>query len=144
MTYLDDDSAIRILKTITQARLSSATHDLIADSELHTALAANFGNQPGSTASEGDLARAALDVLAQDAEFAEPIQTMANRPAATERYLEPTTTIAVATAAILVLQLRVKFKADSAQKWALEVEKKAASDGAFKLLVERLLSYLPK
>lgn len=158
MTNLDDTSAIRILRTVAQARLRPGAAGVTAFPdvldvpalpkvpELRSVLGGAFGSREETHVSEGDLARAALDVLAQDPAFAEPIQTMARQAAAgasasTQRYLEPAT-IALTTAALLVLQTRVKFKLDHQRKWTLEIDKKAASDGAVKLLVERLLSLL--
>jgi len=45
---------------------------------------------------------------------------------------------------ILRGQTRIKFKRDHSGKWCLEVDKKAASDSAVRLLVQRLLSALGK
>ena len=138
MTQLDDDSAIQILKTIAQARLHSGVPDLTPD--LRYALADEFDASP-KPSSEGDIARAALTLLAEDPEFAEPIQIMSRQGVSTLRksYSDPVT-IALATAAILALQTRVKFKIATGGKWSFEIEKK---DGPVKLLIERLLSYLP-
>jgi hypothetical protein len=61
----------------------------------------------------------------------------------TQRYLDPGS-IALTTAALLVLQTRVKFKLDSNRKWSFELDKKSSADGAVKLLVQRLLSFLNK
>ena len=138
MTHLDDASAIQILKTIAQARLGSDVPDLTPD--LRYDLADEFDASP-KPSSEGDIARAALTLLAEDPEFAEPIQIMSRQgvSATGQRYSDPVT-ITLIAAATLALQTRVKFKIDSGGKWSLEVEKK---DGPVKLLIERLLSYLP-
>jgi hypothetical protein len=60
-----------------------------------------------------------------------------------QRYLEPAS-IALTTAALLVLQTRAKFKLDHNGKWSIEIDKKSSSDGAVKRLVQRLLSFLGK
>jgi hypothetical protein len=141
----DKETAIYILKTIAKARLQPTSGELPPVPELRTLLSAAC-NDPALPATEGELADAALDLLAQDPEFAEPIRVMASQPvtaASRQRYLEPAT-IAVTTAALLVLQTRVKFKLDHNRKWSLEVDKKAASDSALKPLIQRLLSLLPK
>jgi hypothetical protein len=88
----------------------------------------------------GDFAGSALDLLAEDPAFAEPIRVM-SRNVADKRYIDPAT-IALTTAALLVLQTRVKFKRGQNGKWSVEVEKKAAGDGAVKALVQRLLGLL--
>ncbi|HUI81602.1 MAG TPA: hypothetical protein VLY24_26940 [Bryobacteraceae bacterium] len=144
MSAPDDTTAIHILKTVARARLQSEASELPSMADLSSALTAAFDNPAPSPTSEGDLARAALDVLSQDPAFAEPIRIMASQPAAPPpRYTDPGT-IAVITAALLVLQTRIKFKRDHSGKWSFEVDKKAASDSAVKLLVQRLLSMLGK
>jgi hypothetical protein len=143
MTTLDDATAIQILTTIAQARLRPAAPDIAPTPDLRAALAAAFDNPAPTAASEGDLARAALDFLARDPAFAGPIDVMASQsPAASQRYFEPVSTIVLTTAALLVLQTRVKFKRDHTGQWPFEIDKKALSNGALKLLVEHLLSLL--
>ena len=142
MTTLDDATAIQILTTIAQARLRPAA-DTAPTPDIRAALAAAFGNPAPAAPSEGDLARAALDLLAQDPAFAGPIDVMARQPpAASQRYFDPASAIALTAAALLVLQTRVKFKRDHTGQWSFEADKKALSDGALKLLVQHLLSLL--
>lgn len=155
MITADDSTALHVLKTIAQTRLKPASDESSANTQLDSstfsspqlraALAAAFGDSRQTASSEADLARAALDVLAQDPAYAEPIQVMASQGASgrPKRYLDPTG-IALTAAALLVLQTRIKFKRDHTGKWSIEVDKKSASDSAVKLLVQRLLSYLPK
>ena len=142
----DDELSISILKTIAQARLGPAAADLPPTPELRSALATAFGSPEPAPASEGDLARAALDLLRQDPAFAEPIQLAtieAGEPSSRQRYFEPLT-IGLTTAALLALQTRVKIKRDHTGKWSLEVDKKSSSDVVVKLLVQRLLPFLGK
>jgi len=140
---IPDDQAIHILKTVARDRLQPTSGEPIPDSSAFLALSAAFEPPPISV-SEADLARAALDLLAQDPTFAEPIKIMSAQPSVgTQRYLDPGS-IALTTAALLVLQTRVKFKLDSNRKWSLEIDKKSSADGAVKLLVQRLLAFLDK
>jgi hypothetical protein len=142
----DDENSISILKSIAQARLGPEADELPLTPELRSALAAAFGSAEPAPASEGELARAALDLLRQDPAFAEPIQMMASHagePASRQRYLEPVT-IALTTAALLALQTHVKFKRDHTGKWSLEMDKKSSSDAVVKTLVQRLLPFLGK
>lgn len=142
----DDETSISILKSIAQARLGPEASELPPNPELRSALAAEFGSADAAPAIEGELARAALDLLRQDPAFAEPIQLMASQagePASRQRYLDPVT-IGLTTAALLALQTRVKFKRDHTGKWSLELDKKSSSDAVLKLLVQRLLPFLSK
>jgi len=139
-----DDQSILILKTIARARLQPTSGEPIPDASVLLALSAAFEPSPLTAVSEADLARAALDLLAQDPTFTEPIKIMSAQPTSgTQRYLDPGS-IALTTAALLVLQTRVKFKLDSNRKWSLEIDKKSSADGAVKLLVQRLLAFLDK
>ena len=142
----DDERSISILKSIAQARLGPEAGELPPGPELRSALASAFGTPDAGSASEGELARAALDLLREDPNFAEPIQVMASQAgesASRQRYLEPVT-IGLVTAALLALQTRVKFKRDHTGKWSLEMDKKSSSDAVVKALVQRLLPFLGK
>jgi hypothetical protein len=146
MTHLDDASAILILKNIVRSHFADNECEIQDTPELREALAAAFGGPSPPAASEGDLARAALELLADDPRFAESIELAILDPDAVvssspERYVDGST-ITLAAAALLVLSTRIKFKIDSSRKWSFEIEKKSAGDGIVRLLVERLLSVL--
>jgi hypothetical protein len=146
MITTDDELSISILKSIAQARLGPAAGELPPDLHLGSALATAFGSPEPASASEGDLARAALDLLRQETTFAQDIQLAtieASAPSIRDRYFDPVT-ISTLAAAMLVLQTRVKFKLDSSGNWSVEVDKKSAGDGTVKLLVQRLLAFLGK
>jgi hypothetical protein len=146
MNSLEDETAIRILKTIAQARLNAPGGELAGISDVVPALSEAFGYAPARTSSEGDLARAALALLSENPTFAEPIRLMALQsggPSQTKRYFEPST-IALTTAVLFALQTRIRFKVDQSGKWSVDVDKKAASDSVLKIVVERLLSFLRK
>ena len=78
MTPLDDATAIQILTTIAQARLGPTAPDMAPTPDIRAALAAAFDNPAPTAPSEGDLARAALDLLSQNPAYAEPIRVMAS------------------------------------------------------------------
>ena len=103
----ENEAAIYILATIAKARLQPAP-DVPSVPELRALLTAAFDEPVPSSVTEGRLAQAALDVLAENPEFAEPIRVMTSQTATNashRRYLEPAT-IAVTTAALLALQTR--------------------------------------
>ena len=50
--------------------------ELPPNGELRSALTTAFGTPDAAPASEGELARAALDLLRQDPAYAEPVQVM--------------------------------------------------------------------
>lgn len=146
MTPLDDATAVYVIKKIAHEHLPRGESSPPAPADVREALAGTFGVAVGTEASEGDLARAALDLLAEDPEFSGRIHALvrsaAMSPASHRHHLDPGT-VALTAAALLVLQTRVKFKRTPAGKWSLEIEKKASSEGALKRLAERLLAFLP-
>jgi hypothetical protein len=148
MTHFDDASAILYLKAIVQTHFEGNEIDTRNSPELQTALAAAFGDPHLPATSEGDLARAALDLLAEDPAFAGAIEVAALEPAidlrtSSQHYLDGSA-IALTSAALVVLSTRVKFKVDSSNKWSFELDKKAIGDSVLKLFVERLLAVLRK
>src|SRR5262249_53331831 len=147
-TYpLDDNSAIGILRTIAAGPLkATTTRPTPGPQQTLETLNVAFGPPLSATvATEGDLARAALAVLSEDPQYAEPIQIMsgANALSDPKHFAIDPASIAVTAAALLALQTRIKWKRDAEGKWTFEIEKKASGDGTVKLLVERLLAYHP-
>lgn len=92
-------------------------------------------------ASDGDLARAALLLLADDPQQQPILTALIEGPAPTKfGVLE---TAAVVTAVLLVLQTHVKFERDKDGRWTLKIEKKPTDNSLLKLLVQKLLSFTP-
>ena len=146
MTHLDDASAILILKKIVRINFADKECEVQDTSGLRDGLAAAFGSPAVPPASEGDLARAALELLAEDPRLADSIELAILDPDAPlssspEHYLDGSS-ITLAAAAFLVLSTRIKFKIDNSGKWSFEVEKKSAGDGVVRVLIERFLSVL--
>ena len=136
---LSDEGARRILETIAQARIRAGGQAIALDHDLARALTEEFTVAPGgAAASEGEVAREALRVLAEEPGTAEAIATMAEHlPEGGEKFVEPGT-IALATAVIIALQthVRIEFKDG---KWSFLSERKAAKDSLVRPLVEKLV-----
>ena len=146
MINTNDETAIHILKTIAQVRLQPESGDLPPTPAVRDILAAAFGDPMAISATKGELARAALDLLAQDPAFAEEIRGMAGQPGvsgASQKYFDAAG-IALTTAVLLVLQTRFKFKVSQKREWSIEIDKKSAGDALIKGLVQRLLSLLDR
>lgn len=141
---MEDQTPVRILKIIAQTRLRSTVGEPITEPVAGHVLSKNFGESAASTPpSETELAAAALDLLSQDPEFAEPIRLMKTPSSRPQQYIEPAI-IALTTAVLLVLQTRIKFKADQSGKWSVDIDKKSAGDATLKLVIQRLLPFLQK
>ena len=138
---LDDEVACRVLATVARAQAARKTVEAAWTPATADAVAGTFGNvsPAGAPARESDLARAALLVLAEDPWHAEAIRALVSGPEA--KSFVSGETVAILTAALVVLQTRVKFSRDKNGKFTLLIEKAAASDGLLKALAEKLLSF---
>jgi len=136
---LSDQQAIEILSLVAsaQARRADTATDLTPD--LDSSLGAELRISP-SPSGDADLAREALQLLAEDPETAKAIEALAksDRP---QRFLGGPE-IAVATAALIALQTRIKIQRDKKGRWQFELDKKAASDGLLKSLASKILGKL--
>lgn len=144
MSTTDDETAVRLVRAVAKARL----HDGVPGGADFTVILRNTFDEPKAPpASDGDLARAALDVLGEDPNFNHAINLMlqqATHGHPTDRQYLDASNITLMAAALLVLQTRIKFKIDHSGKWSVEIEKKTAGDQAVKILTDRILSLLPK
>lgn len=136
---LDDATARRVLATFARAQ---ATPETALTPELRQALR-EFATGPETaavSASEGDLARAALLLLADDPQHQPILATLIEGPAPTKfGVLE---TVAIISAVLVVLQTHVKFERDKAGRWSVKIEKKPTDNSLLKPLVQKLLSFI--
>jgi hypothetical protein len=138
---LDDATARRVLATLARARLHGGATPLEPTPDLGRALAEALDVvPPQKPVSEGDVARGALRLLAEDPSAREAIVALAAAPPP-KRY-DVTTTLTVA-AVLLVLQTHVRFARDKAGRWTLTVEKTPIPSTLLKPLVQKLLSLFP-
>jgi hypothetical protein len=137
----DDATARRVLATVARARLHDGATPLEPTPDLGRALAEALDvAPPEQPVSEGDVARCALRLLAEDPSAREAIVALAAAPPP-ERY-DVTTTL-TAAAVLLVLQTHVRFARDKAGRWTLTVEKKPTTETLLKPLVQKLLALFP-
>ena len=137
---LDDATARRVLATFARAQANPAETALTP--ELHQALR-EFAAAPeaaASSISEGDLARAALLLLADEPQQQPMLAALIEGPAPTKfGVLE---TVAIVSAVLVVLQTHVKFERDKEGRWSVKIEKKPTDNSLLKPLVQKLLSFI--
>ncbi|MEI2783449.1 MAG: hypothetical protein V9H25_20345 [Candidatus Competibacter sp.] len=137
---LDDATARRVLATF--ARAQATPTETALTPELRQALR-EFATGPETaavSASEGDLARAALLLLADDPQQQPMLTALIEGPAPTRfGVLE---TVAIVSAVLVVLQTHVKFERDKAGRWSVKIEKKPTDNSLLKPLVQKLLSFI--
>lgn len=139
---LNDARAIRVLATIVEARLrASDAGQVELTPELARDLATNFNltADPDSSISEGDLAREALAVLADDPADREAVTALIRGPVPERFGVDPVTTTVLITFAMIALKTHVLFERDKQGHWRFKIEKRAEDDGLVKPLVQKLL-----
>ena len=138
---LDDAEALRLVQTIGAAFARAEDYETHLTPDIQATLGAAFdAASAGGAVSEGDLARAALRLYAEDAEHRTALTAMLDHPA--PQSFDLGATLAVTTAVLLILQTHVRFYRDKAGKWTLKVEKKPTSDALLKPLVQKLLGFV--
>lgn len=143
---LDERTAVVILARIAASRLPSGSKPEGLSRHQREALRAAF-SEPLSPnpATEGELARLALQVLAEDdSQVRDAIHTMAAHPMEGKQQFELGTTIAVTTAVLLVLQTQVEFERDKDGRWSVKIKKLPTKEKLLQPLVAKLLALLPK
>jgi hypothetical protein len=136
---LSDADAQRIL--IIFARNQPGYSDSTLSPELTTALR----YEPDLTttaASTGDLARAALLLLADDPQHRPIIDAMTSQPPA--QYFGLLETAVVMGAVLFVLGTHIKIERNARGAWTVKVEKKPTDSKLLKSLMEKLLGFARK
>ncbi len=138
---LNDATARRVLDSIARAQANPAETALTP--ELRQALRefATSLETAAVSASEGDLARAALLLLADDPQQQSILTALIDGPAPAQ--FGPVKNAAVIAAVLLVLQLYVKFEYDKDGRWSIEIVKEPTDKALLMPLVQKLLSHTP-
>lgn len=141
---LSDNDAIRILSRIAKHRLGATEMEAELPVGLGDALRNEFDvSATGAPISDGDMARHALLLLAQDPEMENVIATMAENPERAQK-LGPITAIVLTAAVVAALKTSVRYKRLSNGEWELEIDSPSLDKESLKGFVDKLLSWIPK
>lgn len=137
---LDDSAAVRLLQRFAKAQPKRDV-PAVVDAAVAGQLRKEVGLIAGADAatSEGDLARAALLVIASDPEHRTGIEAMLDNPAG-EKFVVVETALLV-SAVLIALQTHVRFERDKQGKWNVMVEKKPTDSSLLKDFVKKLISF---
>ena len=144
---LDDEQAIQVLGLVVEdAQLPAPADDWDnLESHLGEAIAASdldlYQPVPGTSYSEGDLARAALIYHAESSRDAEGTvrQAIDYASNAGERFDPVTLTVGVL--AVAIMQTEVKLKRDAQGRWSFELHKKAMRDSALGHVISTFIGH---
>ena len=142
---LDDITAREIIGAIARSRATLFKVPVTWSPDLRQAFVAFSRDSqlsPDATPiSEGELARQALLVLAEDLETHKAIETMAAGWKDQRQKFDLGATLGITAAVLIVLQTNIRFERTSDGKWNLKIEKNATSDALLKGLIQKLISF---
>lgn len=146
---LDDTAATRLLAAASRPHMRAAGVETNLTPDLAAALgqAASGGPRPGAAPSDGDIARAALLLLADEPSTAPAIAALLDGPAPERFDIGLPAATAIVTLALVILQTHFRFKKDPKGKWEILIEKRPTSDSLLKslasLVAKKALPLLP-
>jgi len=141
---LDDVTAVRILAAIAKHGPAQSGGELELTADLKDALARQLGVRPqGEPVSDGEIAREALVLLAQDRTLGPNVAAMAANPEPMRMAWDPLTAIALSAAVVMVLKTHFEIKRDAQGRWTIHVKSPALDKGLLKGFVEKLLGWIP-
>lgn len=135
---LSDEDAARYLRVVAEGVDANAPPDPEA---VRPALEEQVDGSPsgGGAPSEGEVARAALHVLAETPPHGERLEALLDGP--DPKTFDFGTSAFIGTAAIVVLMTQVEFEASDDGAWHLRIHKPSASDDLIQALIERIVRY---
>jgi hypothetical protein len=134
IAVLDDRTAIQVLDSIVRNSAESASPDV----DLFGALKQEYGGGVPVAVSEGDLARAALELLIADPELGPHTIALAAQPPAERFDLGLLSGAAVVTLALSVLQTQADISWDKNKGLRIALKKRAASDSLLRQFLAKL------
>ncbi|MHB9107042.1 MAG: hypothetical protein ACYDCO_08305 [Armatimonadota bacterium] len=136
---LSDGVAGYILSTIIQHRVEET--QAVDEGVLVAELATEVQATPAASATPGEVARLALQLLVEEPETHDIVLTMARNPRPEQFAIgEAVVLTAVITAAIKILSSHVRYEVDKNGKRTLLIDTKSSSEGLIKAIVEKLLA----
>lgn len=145
---LDDTAAARLLATTARPHMRAPGVETSLALDLAAALSqASGGPPPGAAPSDGDIARAALLLLADEPSTALAIAALLDGPTPERFDITLAEAAGVVTFALVILQTHFRFKKDPKGKWEILIEKRPTSDSLLKslasLVAKKALPLLP-
>ena len=140
--HLDDTTALQLLSTIAQPYTRTGDLETQWTPELRQALINASGiEESAEPVTEGDLARQALLLLAEDPKTRQALETRLDHPGM-ESFGAGTLLLGV-TAALVVLQTRFEVERDKDGKVSWKIRKEAIDSAVLKELVRKVAGFLP-
>lgn len=142
ISQLSDEDAIAVLRSLSEIFEAGQAATPAILREHVEALARCFGaGFAGTPVSDGDLARQALELIADDPEKRRIIATIAqNLPTGRQRF--DVTGFLLVTGVVTVMQTYVHITRDKDGRWTVEIRKQPTDKTLLKTLVQKLTGYM--
>jgi len=139
---LSDAAAVELLVAFVRSQPPDDTTPARLDAPLLENLTTAFGAHGEATppVSEGELARAALLLLADAPEYAQGVAALIANPPP-KQFMGVSGAAVIIPAVLIVLQTHLKFQRKPDGKWSLSIEKKPTDNELLKGLVKKLLGF---
>ncbi|MBC8752451.1 MULTISPECIES: hypothetical protein [Paraburkholderia] len=140
IALLSDEEGIGLLQRFSNAQAKRpvpAALDASVAKQMHEEL--ELSRERSTAASDGEVARAALRLVASDPAHEAGIEALLDHPQG-EKFVM-VETAAVVSAALIALQTHVRFERDKQGQWTAKIEKKPTDSSLLKDLVKKLLSF---
>jgi hypothetical protein len=138
----DDTTAIRVLDTIAKHTPLPDEAPPQLDADLKSALEETTGITPAAgQVSDGDMARQALMLLAEDPKTRRRIIQVAENPP--RGFIEPALAIALTGGLIMVLKTKFDLKRNEEGRWTFSATSAPLDKDLLKDFVSKLLSWIP-
>jgi hypothetical protein len=137
---LDPAAAERILRTVAQHSVASGSAQrLEADADFKASLSA-AAELTATPASAGEVARAALLVLADDPAQRPALEPLVDHPPpeTAQTYVDPANMMILSTAALVVLQAHIKVE-KTPKGWVFKFEKKPMANSLLAQFIAKLI-----
>jgi len=141
---LSDPQAVRILTTLAKNVPAPGGEEVELTAEFREALARELEVQPqGQPASDGDVAREALGLLARHDKLGPVVTAMVENPTPTRMAWDPASAMVLGAAVVMVLKTHFEISRDARGRWTFHAKSPALDKGLLKGFVEKLLSWIP-
>lgn len=134
---LSDAAAVGVLRAIVEGVGAPPPTDETAE-----AAAALAAAEPGATPGDGEAARLALRLLADDPAYAVQVRALVTNPPARLLAADPITIALLSAGVTFALKTHIRIEKLPSGKWIFKLEKRPVSDGLIGPLIKKLAALL--
>lgn len=140
LSQLTDADAIDLLRRIAEGQREAASSP--AASDLLAAAAPLAAGDAAPLPSDGEAARLALALLAEESRYASILEAMLSNPPPRHFAIDPVTGSLLAAGLLIALQTHVEFIRNPDKTWSLKIIKKPSSNSLLAQMIKKLAALM--